>query len=67
MKENVEIQGGAMNRGLLFSGPQPPQLRIREPQKWRNPIGYGPGSIINKIGGGMGISCHGSHLPPTYQ
>jgi hypothetical protein len=45
-----------MNRGLLFLGPQQPQLRIREPQKWRNQIGYGPGSNINKIEGGMGIS-----------
>jgi hypothetical protein len=41
-----------MNRGLLL-WPADTAVRIREPQKLRNPIGYGPGSSINK-GGGVG-------------
>jgi hypothetical protein len=39
-----------MNHGLLFSGPLPPRSWVREPQKCRNPIGYGPSSGLNIAG-----------------
>jgi hypothetical protein len=48
---NLYIQGGAMNRGLLFSGPLPPRSWVSEPQKCHNTIGYGPTSGINIAGG----------------
>ncbi len=53
LRQQNSVQGGVMNHGLLFSGPLPPQSWVREPQKCRNPIGYGPSSGIN-IAGGVG-------------
>jgi hypothetical protein len=47
------IQGGALNRGLLFSSPLPPRSWVCEPQKCCNLIGCGPSSGIN-IGVGVG-------------
>jgi hypothetical protein len=61
------MQGGGMNYGLLLASPLPPQLEVRELQKWRHSIGYGPGSGINLRGVGRGISRYQSCLPPTHQ
>jgi hypothetical protein len=67
MEGSHDLQGGAINRGLLFTGLPLPPLGSQDGQYKQNLIGVGPSDQVH---GGMGWAisfCYGDHLLETHR
>jgi hypothetical protein len=63
----LHIQGGAMNRGLLFAGPPPPPFGVCEQKDKRNPLRGRPSNTFHMGApvGGRQPRCYITGRQPT--